>query len=104
MVWGSSPLPSAGVHMANLNEDLINASEHLNEEKQKEDPKITKLQRLIESGTSYQQIRSALGLSARVVSQLFNQRVSKHNNKKRTSVNKRKKAHKAQKSARKKNR
>ena len=70
-----------------------------------EELKVNKLQQLIKSGASHQHIRRALGLSARIVGQLFNTRVSKHNNKKkRTTKAVRKKKCKAQKHARKRNR
>lgn len=91
----------------NLNDDLAIATEKIAEEEKgaPEDPKVNKLQKLIESGASHQQIRRALGLSAQIVGQLFNTRVSKHNNKKRTTTKAvRKKKRKAQKRARKRNR
>ena len=92
--------------MKELNDDLAIATEKITEEEKgaPKDPKVNKLQKLIESGASYQQIRRALGLSAQVVGQLFNTRVSKHNNKKQTTKVVRKKKRKAQKHARKRNR
>ena len=91
----------------NLNDDLAIATEKIAEEEKgaPEDHKVNKLQKLLDSDASHQQIRRALVLSAQIVGQLFNTRVSKHNNKKRTTTKAvRKKKRKAQKRARKRNR
>ncbi len=92
--------------MKELNDALAIATEQIAEDKKgtPEELKVNKLQQLIESGASHQHIRRTFGLSARVVGQLFNTRVSKHNNKKRTTKAVRKKKRKAQKCARNRNR
>jgi len=60
----------------------------------------SKFKTLMESGANAQTIRKVLGVSAQLISQVFGYRVSKHDNKKRTTNKRRKAVRNAQKQAR----
>lgn len=62
------------------------------------------IDRLLGIGKSFKDIKQMLGLNSMMASRLFGQRVSKHNNKKKTTKAKRKASRKAEKVARRANR